>query len=199
MGIYMDDCVSGTEIFGNIFYKVQRAAFLGGGRDHQVINNIFVDCNHAVELDGRGLDTSPVWRDMVDKTMRHSLGEVPVVRYRERYPALKTLDACYGPPGGPAIEGDAFKGVPPENNVVARNVCVGKWLNVYWHATPQMLRLENNLTDAAASFIGKPGDQSQARDFALKPDSPAWKLGFQKLPMDEIGPHTREARNVSNH
>ncbi|MCX6923890.1 MAG: right-handed parallel beta-helix repeat-containing protein, partial [Verrucomicrobia bacterium] len=45
MGIYMDDCVSGTAIFGNLFYRVQRAAFLGGGRDHQVRNNIFVDCN----------------------------------------------------------------------------------------------------------------------------------------------------------
>ena len=77
MGIYMDDCVSGTEIFGNIFYKVQRAAFLGGGRDHQVVNNIFVDCNYAVELDGRGLDHSPVWHGMVDQTMRQSLAEVP--------------------------------------------------------------------------------------------------------------------------
>ena len=113
MGMYMDDCVSGTEIFGNVFYKVQRAAFLGGGRDHQVLNNIFVDCNYAVELDGRGLDPSPVWRGMVDKTMRQRLAEVPLALYRERYPALKTLDQYYGPPGGPAIEGAAFKGVPP--------------------------------------------------------------------------------------
>ena len=28
MGVYMDDCVSGTLIYGNIFSKVQRAAFL---------------------------------------------------------------------------------------------------------------------------------------------------------------------------
>ena len=103
MGIYMDDCVSGTEIFGNIFYKVQRAAFLGGGRDHQVVNNIFVDCNYAVELDGRGLDTFPVWHGMVDQTMRKRLAEVPLALYRERYPALKTLDQYYGPPGGPPI------------------------------------------------------------------------------------------------
>ena len=78
MGVYMDDCVSGTEIFGNVFYKVQRAAFLGGGRDHQVLNNIFVDCDYAVELDGRGLDPSPVWHGMVDQTMRQSLAEVPL-------------------------------------------------------------------------------------------------------------------------
>jgi hypothetical protein len=134
---------------------------------------------------------------MVDKTMRHSLTEVPATLYRERYLALKTLDSCYGPPGGPATEGAAFKGVPPENNVVARNVCVGKWLNVYWHATPQMLRLENNLTNAAPSFVRPPGDGSPAKDFTLKRESPAWKLGFQKIPVEEIGPKNGEARNSS--
>jgi hypothetical protein len=193
MGIYMDDCVSGTEIYGNIFYKVQRAAFLGGGRDHQVINNIFVECNHAVEIDGRGLDTSPTWRDMVDKLMRQRLGEVPASLYRERYPALKTVDAYYGPPGGPVIEGAAFKGVPPENNVVARNICVGKWLNIYWHATVGMLRLENNLIDADPGFAEQISDQSRATAFALKTDSPAWKLGFENIPAGETGPKKGEA------
>ncbi len=187
MGIYMDDCVSGTEIFGNIFYRVQRAAFLGGGRDHQVINNIFVDCNYAVELDGRGVDSSPVWRSMVDKTMRQRLAEVPPSLYCERYPALKTLDKYYGPPGGPAIEGDNFKGIPPEGNVVARNVCVGKWLKEYWHAGPGTVALENNLTNAANSFVRTPGDPVHATDFVLRRKSPAWNLGFQPIPLDKIG------------
>lgn len=187
MGVYMDDCVSGTEIFGNIFYKVQRAAFLGGGRDHQVRNNIFVDCNYAVELDGRGMDASPVWHDMVDQTMRQRLAEVPPALYRDRYPALKTLDRYYGPPGGPAISGAAFKGVPPENNVVARNVCVGKWLKEYWHASPGTLVLENNLTNAAASFVRPPGEPAQAKDFALGRDSTAPELGFEPIPLAQIG------------
>ena len=187
MGIYMDDCVSGTEIFGNLFYQVQRAAFLGGGRDHQVVNNIFVDCNFAVELDGRGLDHSPVWHDMVDKTMRHSLAEAPAALYRERYSALKTLDQYYGPPGGPPIEGAAFKGVPPENNFVARNICVGKWVKEYWHATTGMLQLENNLTNASSQFVRQLVNPSSAADFVLKRDCPAWKLGFQPIPVDKIG------------
>ncbi len=194
MGVYMDDCVSGTEIFGNVFYKVQRAAFLGGGRDHQVVNNIFVECNHAVELDGRGLDASPVWHDMVDKTMRQSLGRMPPALYREHYPAIRTLDQYYGQPGGPVVEGSAFKGVPPENNLVARNICVGKWLNVYWHATPAMLRLENNLTNAASTFVNLPNAGVKATDFAIKDDSPAWKLGFQPVPLDKIGLYRDELR-----
>jgi hypothetical protein len=125
---------------------------------------------------------------MVDKTMRQRLAGVPGALYRERYPELKSLDAYYGPPGGPAIEAAAFTGVPPENNVVARNICVGKWLNIYWHAPPQMLKLGSNLTDADPLFVTAPSDQSAAKDFALKPASPAWKLGFEKIPVEQIGP-----------
>src|ERR1043166_7690084 len=128
MGVYMDDCVSGAEIFGNVFYKVHWAMFIGGGRDHRVENNLFVDCDPAVRADGRGLDKSPVWHSMVNDYMRERLAEMPAAFYRERYPALKTLDRYYGSPEGPAITGEAFTGVPPEGNVVARNICVGKWL-----------------------------------------------------------------------
>jgi len=187
MGVYMDDCVSGTEIFGNIFYKVQRAAFLGGGRDHQVVNNIFVECNHAVELDGRGLDKSPVWHDMVDKTMRQSQTQVPLQLYRERYPAMKTLDAFYGAPGGTALTGAEFKGVPPEGNVVLKNICVGKWLSVYWNASPAMLKVENNLTNTAPGFVAQPNDASLATDFRLNRDSPAFKLGIEPIPAERMG------------
>ncbi|MCC6696896.1 MAG: right-handed parallel beta-helix repeat-containing protein [Candidatus Hydrogenedentes bacterium] len=194
MGVYMDDCVSGTEISGNIFYKVQRAAFLGGGRDHQVFNNIFVDCNHAVELDGRGLDKAPVWRGMVDKTMRGRLAEVPLELYRQRYPEMKSLDGLYGPPNGPAITGSAFVGVPPMNNLVATNICVGKWLNVYWHAKPDHLELRNNLTNAAPGFVNEISDSSTPRDFALRNNSPAWALGFQKIPVESIGLYPDEYR-----
>lgn len=195
MGVYMDDCVSGTEIYGNVFYKVQRAAFLGGGRDHQVINNIFVECDHAVELDGRGLDGSPVWRNMVDKTMRQRLAQVPLALYRERYPALRALDAFYGPPGGPALEGAAFRGVPPGGNQVARNICYGKWLKVYWHATPAMVRLENNLTNALSSLVLTSTDPKPT-DFELKPDSPAWQLGFEPLPLNRIGLYSDNLRRA---
>lgn len=188
MGVYMDDCVSGTEVFGNIFYKVHWAMFIGGGRDHLVENNIFVDCDPAVRMDGRGLDKSPVWHSMVDDFMRKRLAEMPQALYRQHYPAIKTLDQHYGPPEGPAITGEAFKGVPPEGNVVARNVCVGKWLEAGWHSKPEMLRLENNLTNAASSFVKLPNDQSTAKDFTLTKDSPAWKLGFQKIPVERIGP-----------
>jgi hypothetical protein len=72
--------------------------------------------------------------------------------------------------------------------VVARNICVGKWLNVYWHASLQMLRLENNLTEADSEFVEPPSDNATAKSFVLKQDSRAWKLGFQKVAVEQIGP-----------
>ncbi len=194
MGVYMDDCVSGTEVFGNVFYKVHWAMFIGGGRDHRVDNNLFVDCDPAMRADGRGLDPSPVWHGMVDDTMRKRLAEVPLALYRQRYPEMKSLDRYYGPPEGPAITGEAFKGVPPDDNVIVRNVCVGKWLEAGWHATSAMLRLENNLTNAAPSLVALPNDQSRATDFQLKKDSPAWALGFRRIPVEQIGLREDELR-----
>jgi hypothetical protein len=183
MGVYMDDCVSGTEVFGNVFHKVHWAMFIGGGRDHRVENNLFVDCDPAVRADGRGLDSSPVWRDMVDTFMRQQLAAVPSALYRARYPALKTLDASYGPPGGPALVGAAFKGVPPEGNVIARNVCVGKWLEVGWHGKPDIFEVRDNFVTTDPKQVG-----SAAAGFRLPKDSPAWKDGFQPIPFDQIGP-----------
>lgn len=194
MGVYMDDCVSGTEVFGNIFYKVHWAMFIGGGRDHRVENNLFVDCDPAVRVDGRGLDKSAVWHGMVDKTMRERLTEVPLALYRQHYPEMKSLDSFYGPPEGPAIIGEAFRGVPPENNLIARNLCIGKWIEAGWHADPGMLKLENNLTNAVASLASRPTDSSRVTDFALKDDSPASALGFQRVPVAQIGLHDDELR-----
>jgi len=191
MGVYMDDCVSGTEVFGNIFYKVHWAMFIGGGRDHRVENNLFVDCEPLVRVDGRGLDTSPVWRGMVDDYMRKQLAAVPLTLYRERYPAMKSLDAYYGPPEGPAIVNEKFKGVPPSNNVIARNVAFGKWFEAGWHAsaTDDTYALKDNFVTTDPKQVG-----SVEEHFKLPEDSPAWKLGFKPIPFEKIGLQPDEDR-----
>lgn len=70
MGIYNDDAVSGTEMKDNFFEEVSRGAFMGGGRDFVVKNNVFVKCYPAIAFDCRGADDNPMWRLMVEKTMR---------------------------------------------------------------------------------------------------------------------------------
>lgn len=107
MGIYNDDCVSGTRMHGNVFYRASRAALLGGGRDHRVTNNLFVDCKPAIEFDARGLDPHPIWQKMVNVTMKESLEKVNYLKppFVTRYPELRDLEKYI----------QEQKGVPPEN------------------------------------------------------------------------------------
>ena len=179
MGVYMDDCVSGTEVSGNIFYKVHWAMFIGGGRDHIVENNLFVDCEPAVRADGRGLDTKPVWRNMVDKFMRARLDSIPLELYRQKYPAMKTLDKYYGAPGGVPITGDLFHGIPPEGNLILRNVCIGNWSDITWHA-------DSTIFDIRDNFVTEDRDQAGTPEngFLLPSDSPALKMGFEQIPFE---------------
>jgi hypothetical protein len=146
--------------------------FIGGGRDHRIENNVFVDCDPAVRMDGRGLDKAPVWFNMVYDYMRKQLAGMPQELYRTRYPAINDLDRYYA----------HTDGVPPENNLVARNVCVGKWLELGWHATEDMLRLERNYVGPDPGF-GAPDEM----DFRIGADSQVWSTGFQAIPFERIG------------
>jgi hypothetical protein len=176
MGIYMDDCVSGTVIRGNVFKSVQRAVFLGGGRDFRVENNVFIDCKPAVQLDARGLDKAPVWHDMVYGFMRQRLQEMHPEQppYSTRYPELAALKQFYA----------SDNGVPPGNITIAHNISVGgKWLSLQWHATQAMVKTADNLVDADPHFVDPSSGNYQLRD-----DSPAFAIGFKRIPIEQIGP-----------
>jgi hypothetical protein len=46
------DCASSTAIVGNVFFDMLKPAFIGGGRDNRVANNVFVECETPVERIG---------------------------------------------------------------------------------------------------------------------------------------------------
>ena len=184
MGIYMDDCVSGTQIYGNVLWKLHRAVFLGGGRDFKIENNIFVDCDPAIELDGRGLSKAPVWHNMVYKTMKQCLEDVNWRQppYRTRYPELADLEQYYAKEDG----------VPPGNIEASHNISVGsELLKITWDANKEMVKLRDNLTDADPLFV-----DPVKGDFRLKNDSPAWQLGFKAIPFEKIGRKGSENRQA---
>jgi len=191
-GIYMDDCVSGTEVYGNIFYKVHWGMFIGGGRDHLVENNLFVDCHLAVRTDGRGVDPKPMWQNMVNNMMRESLKEVPANLYRERYPAIKTLDRYYGKPGDKPITGKDFKGIPPEGNVIVTNVCFGPWKEITEFADEKIFDIRNNYITDDLNKVGTP-----ETGFLIPSGSPVWKTGFKTIPFNEIGLYSDHYRKLN--
>lgn len=166
VGVYLDDQFSGTEISGNLFVKVTRAAMIGGGRDCTIANNVFVDCVPATHVDARGLG----WAARGRGGLEDSLAAMP---YREplwagRYPALvKILDE---------------DPMAPRGNRIARNICVGgRWGDFEAKAKP-LVTFQDNLLKEDPRFV-----DAEHGNFQLKNDSPAFKLGFQRIPLEKIG------------
>jgi hypothetical protein len=170
MGVYLDDGASGITIVGNVFVRASRAAFVGGGRDNVVENNVFIECQPAVHVDARCLNWAKdkaarggEW-GMYKKLEDVRFDQPP---YSEKYPAL-----------GKMLGDDP---AAPKGNVVARNVCLGPWLDLEGQAKP-FVAFEDNLTE------GDPGFVDAARlNFQPKGGSPAEKIGFKPIPMEKIG------------
>ncbi len=168
-GIYLDDMFSGTTISGNVFYDVTNAAFIGGGRDNVVVNNIFVDCKPAVHVDSRGLGWAAF---CANGEMKEALAAMPYQTspWRERYPELI------------AILDD--QPAAPKGNQILRNVCVGgTWSDVDAGAEP-FVKFQDNLVGENPGFVNR-----AAMNFQLRPNSPVYKKipSFQNIPFDQIG------------
>ena len=177
IAIYMDDCVSGTQIVGNILWDCQYGLMLGGGRDFVVANNIFVNCRPAISADARGIDPNPVWQEMVNTTMKERLD---AMRHRQppystRHPEIATVDPDFA----------AGHGVPPKNNLVERNVCwrCDTWINECWpKGSNNGITERNNLIGIDPLFA-----DTATGSLSLRPESPALALGFQPIRLEEIG------------
>ncbi len=145
MAVYLDDCASGVHIYGNIFYKLKFGAFVGGGRDNRVENNVFVDCNPAIHVDARGMDSRQVWQDMVYLHMKPKVDAIPVLHppWSAKYPEIAGVLPYLARPGG----------VPPEGNVIRRNLIQGPGLAVREPARPWVVDVDDNLTVEDPSFF----------------------------------------------
>lgn len=171
MAVYLDDWTSGTTVFGNVCCKAGRAVLVGGGRDNTVDNNIFVDCAPSVHVDSRGLGWAKYYFDGKDNTLVDRLNAMNYRQppYSTRYPELLTL---YD--DEPAVA---------KGNKVLRNISVGgRWLDLLDGLTDKVVTVKDNLVDQDPHFVSREG-----RDFRLRDDSPAFKLGFRPIPIEKIG------------
>ena len=175
VGVYFDDILSGQAIRSNVFYKVTRAAFIGGGRDNVVENNIFVDCKPALHIDARGMGKTFNYGATTHQPLK--LKEMPYQKspWKEHYPELVGM-----------LEDEPEK---PKNNRVVRNICVGgRWDDIAKPAQPMTI-MEQNFLEGDPLFV-----DAAKLDFRLKPESPAWKIGFQPIPIEKIGLYQDECR-----
>ncbi|MBN1541319.1 right-handed parallel beta-helix repeat-containing protein, partial [candidate division KSB1 bacterium] len=212
--VYLDDFSSGQVILGNIFYRTDRGAFIGGGRDNRVENNLFIDCTPSVHVDSRGLGWASGYFDGRHRTLNDRMEAINFRQppYSERYPKLL----------------DLYKDDPAraKNNRITKNVSVGgRWMDIYDGLTLSDLVIENNLisdsapsrwsslddhetTDSDRTFFhfgtpeAPPGLKTEANlsvddriglertrhgRFALADGSVFEEIGFESIPAEKIG------------
>jgi hypothetical protein len=208
MTVYLDLPCGGVHLYGNVFCDMQRAFFTNSGRDCLIENNIFVKCNPSIQFnswpDEKLFREGGAWR-MVERLKDVCYDRPP---YSTRYPELLRLFKDGDPRiprgnivrrnvscGGRFIELQAWitpDDVKVENNLIADPVALTGTLN--GQGQPKEYRNED---PALAEVLGRRGNvlltgdaglvDPGAEDFTIRPDSPAWKLGFQPIPFDRIG------------
>lgn len=195
-GIYLDDLFSSAVVRGNVFHQVLRPVFLGGGRDNIIENNVFVDCPKALHIDARALGWCGPHADGRIKEAEEK-GTIGGVRYKEppfstRYPELVGLLADEPKkPKGNVVRKNIFWQGSGDN---LRRVAAGKPIaETWWDDIDPKIRdlvtIKDNLINEDPSFA----DPLNC-DFQLREDSPALKLGFQRIPFEKIGLYRDDRR-----
>jgi len=168
--VYFDDCASGNIVRFNIFEGGHRTVLIGGGRDHLIENNLFIHCHYAISFDARGIE-----KKQNQETLMKRLKQVPYtsVPWAKQYPRLANI-----------LNNNPYA---PLGNIVKHNVFVGEKKKTIMYRTKNptykaMLKIENNWFGTDPKFVNK-----KAKNYTLKPNSPALKIGYKNISQTQIG------------
>jgi hypothetical protein len=182
--VYLDDFTSGIDVFGNVFYKAGRAAFIGGGRNNRIANNLFIECQPSVQIDGRALSWAHHHFDMDHPKYASTL--------RDRYAEVNAGEPPYALRYPPLV--DLYEDDPrvPKYNVVEHNLSFdGIFLDLYDGVDLEIATVRNNLIgDPVALRMTLRSDQDP--EFTVyEIDDPATgeRLGDNRLWPQPQRPH----------
>lgn len=168
--LYFDDAACGIEVYGNVLHDGGRAVMIGGGRDHDVRNNLILGGNIGIWIDARGVGWA---RDHIRRgggwRMYRKLQDVGFNRppYSEKYPALARI-----------LEDHPHE---PRGNRVIGNVLVGvkEWRHLQG-AKEEWITFERNLAVEGPS-------ESPTEALRAIPEEKLERIGFEPIPFERIG------------
>ncbi len=177
-GVYLDNCHSSVDIFGNIFENFNSpAVMINGGRNNNIRNNIFINCPKALWMTDAGIGiaagefATPESRFPKELSQPHITSDVWMAKYPE------------------VAEMPYDEMTLPKYNVYANNVeaaCNGNTLDAN---AARLTTMKNNyvINDADPGFVNmKGGDYNLREDAAVFEKIP----GFVPIKFDSIGTYT---------
>ena len=169
-----------------------------------VENNLFIDCPQAFHMDARyapGNWAAQYGDPRLDQALKTGL--LNGVRFQEppystSFPKLATmLEDEPSVPKGNILRGNIFwRGdgqnlrrmdweKPPESKAYRQE----DWCYHVQRSVYDLVTIEKNLVDIDPKLVDE-----KSGNFQLRDDSPAWKMGFKRIPFETIGLYQDDAR-----
>src|SRR6185369_12075868 len=219
-GVYLDDNAGGVDVFGNIVARCSRAGLhLHNGRDNHIENNIFVE-NGQQQYEYSGWTSShSYWKEHLPNMVKgyESVASDPAWKHMRNMHLHPTNAVLLD---GKIMTGNAFTRniiyyrnpqaklvrfgtVPSDHNLTDSNVVFhfGQPLRTGQKSAGKESPTNSEwaawqaLGNDAHSLIADPLFVSPDQDgFRLKPESPAFALGFKPIPLEKIGPYADPLR-----
>jgi hypothetical protein len=186
-GIYLDDCLSGIRVEGNLLYRITGNGILhGGGRDDLMLGNLMAHTGTALAADSRCFEWRPdagpndtpgdSW-NLLEKLNAVGYQKEP---WRSRYPECAAI-----PNDWDAIIDANATWLYPEGSKFSRNA---GWQNDAWTSGSgttftHYAEMADNQELATSPFVDE-----AALNLALSPGSAIFAIpGFQDIPFASIG------------
>ena len=202
-GIYLDDGYSGAHVYGNVVARAPNdGIFIHGGRENVIENNIIVDCTRG-QMIYSAWTPEPELKARIDKNFL-DCQKNPAYK---RFPGFDKLDVSVVPQ---MADNKFLRNIMYYPNPKAKLYRLRKPIlektesdhNLAWHfglpldvdlrkvpveqqwAKWQEMGLDTHSLVADPLFVDPAKD-----DYRLRPESPAFKLGFKAIPVEKIGPY----------
>jgi hypothetical protein len=184
-GIYLDGCLSGPTVTGNVLYNIPDSAiFHNGGHDVTMTNNVVVGCGAA--LAATAYCANNVAATCTSATGSDFVAQLEALDY-QKAPWATTYPTCAAIPDDcPTVVMSGSHWLTPYGTTFADNVSFDNGV-FYTQDKPTTIgyyaEFANNLDGQNPRFV-----DAGAENFQLQPDSPAFMLpGFKAIPFAQIG------------
>ena len=206
-GIYLDDGYSGAHVYGNVVARTPYdGIFIHGGRENIIENNIIVNCTSG-QMIYSAWTPPPDLKERIDKNFLACRAN-PAYK---RFPGFDKLDVGVVPlmADNTFVRNIAYYAGPKSCLYRQRKLVLEKTTSdhnlAYHFGLPLLVGLKappEKQWDAwremgfdTHSVVADPLFVDPAKDdYRLRPESPAFGLGFKAIPMEKIGPYKHPLR-----